>query len=198
LKGTARNRTSRDNGDVARIGYTRLYATVSGALLVLVGLAGMLENAEFAEPELWSELLGFYAVNGWANALHIVLGLLALLLAPALSRLWAIVAAIAFLFLGIWGVTAPNGELLFGVLPATRAVNLLNLLLGATALIALLASRWDRISAALGTWSRRIGERRADRRRRRKIKQRRRRAGSAPGGSGRTGTRRAGVSKTGS
>jgi hypothetical protein len=179
LKGTANNRTSRDNGAVARIGYTRLYATLSGSLLVLIGLAGMLENAEFAEPELWSELIGFYAVNGWANALHIVLGLVALLLAPALSRLWAILAAVGFLFLGIWGVTAPAGELLFGVLPATRTVNLLNLLLGATALVALVASRWDRIEGAAGTWTRRIGERRDDRRRRRKIKQRRRRAGSS-------------------
>jgi hypothetical protein len=180
LKGTAHNRASRDNGAVARIGYTRLYATVSGTLLVLAGLAGMLENAEFTESELWSELLGFYAVNGWANAVHIVLGLLALLLAPALSRLWALIAAIGFLAIGIWGVTAPNGELLFGVLPATRAVNLLNLLLGATALVALLASRWDRISAAAATWTRRMSDRRADRRRRRKIRERRRRAGSGP------------------
>ena len=183
LKGTAHNRASRDNGTVERIGYTRLYATVSGALLVLLGLAGMIETAEFTEPELWSELLGSYAVNGWANGLHVVLGLMALLLAPALSRLWALVAAVGFLALGVWGVTAPDGELLLGVLPATRPVNLLNLLLGATALIALLASRWDRITAAAATGTRRVGECRADRRRRKKIRQRRRRVSPGAGSS---------------
>ena len=45
------------------------------------------------------------------------------------------------------GVLAANSTLLFGVLPATRPVNGLNLLLGLLALVALAASRWDRITA---------------------------------------------------
>lgn len=183
MNGTARNRASSDNGRVARVGYTRLYATLSGALLVLLGLAGLIENAQFDEPALWSELLGIYAVNGWASLIHIGLGLIALLSAQRLSRVWALTATIVFLGLGIWGVLAADGTLLFGVLPATRPVNALNLLLGALALVALAASRWDRITAIVSERDERIRERRVDRKRRREQELRRKRLGSgAPGG----------------
>jgi len=173
---------------VARKGYTRLYATVSGTLLVLAGLAGMLENAEFSTPELWSRLLGFYAINGWANAAHLGLGLIALLLAPALSRLWALIASIVFLGLGLWGVLAANSQLLFGVLPAERAVNLINLALGGLALLALIASRWDRITDIAGVWDRRMRERRVARKRRRQLKLKRRRVRASKSGSSKSGS----------
>ncbi len=182
MKGTARNPSSSDNARVARVGYTRLYATLSGALLVLLGLAGLIENSEFGEPELWSELFGFYAVNGWASLVHIALGLLALLLAQSLSRIWALVAAVTFLGLGLWGVLAADGTLLFGVLPATRPVNGLNLLLGALALLALAASRWDRIRAIASEREKRIRERRVNRKRRRERELRRKRLGSEASG----------------
>jgi hypothetical protein len=178
MKGTACNPSNRENDPVARTAYTRLYATVSGTLLVLLGLGGMLENAEFSEPALWSELFGFYAVNGWANAAHVVLGVIALLLAPGISRLWAVIATILFLGLGVWGVLAPNAELLFGVLPATRPVNLVNLLLGGLAAAALIASRWDRIKAAAASREERLKKRRIERKRRRQKELRRARLGS--------------------
>jgi len=181
MKGTACNRASRHNGRVERAGYTRLYATLSGALLILLGLAGLIENSEFEAPELWSELLGVYAVNGWASLLHIALGLAALLLAQSLSRLWALAASFIFVALGIWGVLAAGGTLLFGVLPATRAVNALNLLLGAVALIALAASRWDRIKAVVSEREERIRRRRVERKRRRERELRRRRLGTGAG-----------------
>lgn len=151
-----------------RIGYTRLYATVSGAALVLLGLAGLLENAQFDFPELTSDLLGFYTVNGWANVFHVAIGLVALLMAARLSRLYALIATIVFLGLGIWGVTATDGELLFSKLPAMRAVNGLNLLLGAAALACLVAGYWDRLRerVAARVRKRRTGTSRRERRRR--------------------------------
>jgi hypothetical protein len=177
---------------VARVGYTRLYASLSGALLVLLGLAGLIENSEFEEPELWSELLGIYAVNGWASLLHIGLGLIALLLAQNLSRLWALVGGTAFLVLGAWGVLAADGTLLFGVLPATRAVNLLNLLLGGLGLLALAASRWDRIGEFASGRRHQIRQRRTARKRRRERKLRRRRLGRDPGRRRKDGRSQAG------
>jgi uncharacterized membrane protein YgcG len=175
MKGTASNRASRHNDRVARVGYTRLYATLSGALLVLLGLAGLIENSEFAEPELWSELFGFYAANGWAGAAHVALGLMALLLAQGLSRLWAVIAAILFLGLGVWGVLATNATLLFGVLPATRPVNILNLLLGLLAALALIASRWDRITYSASRCEEKLQERRVARKQKRERRLRRKR-----------------------
>lgn len=173
---------------MARKGYTRLYASLSGGLLVVLGLAGMLESAEFSTPELWSKLLGFYAVNGWANSLHILLGLIALLLAPVLSRLWALLASVLFLGLGIWGVLAPNSDLLFGVLPAERAVNMVNLALGGLALLALIASGWDRITDVAGIWERRMRDRRVARKRRRQIKLKRKRMRASKAGSSKSGS----------
>lgn len=168
---------------VERTGYTRLYATVSGTVLVLLGLAGLIENAQFEDPELWSELLGFYAVNGWTSLLQIGLGLAALLSAQKLSRLWAVAATFIFLGLGLWGVFAPDGTLLFGVLPAPRTVNLSYLLFGAFALAALAASSWDRISAAVSERGDRIRQRRQQRRRRLERESRRKRLAPEAGRS---------------
>ena len=191
MKGTTAIFASRDNDPVERTGYTRLYATLSGVALVLLGLFGMLENSEFDLAELHSDLLGIYAVNGWANVFHIGIGLLALVMARTWSRLYALLATIVFLGLGIWGVLAPNSELLFSKLPAEREVNLLNLALGFSALACLIASYWLWIRQAA---SARIERRRTRtgwlerRRRRKRLKVQRKsaarttqKAGSKPG-----------------
>ena len=41
-----------------RLGYTRLYATVTGTLLVLIGLFGFLASSEFKTPYLTDDMLG--------------------------------------------------------------------------------------------------------------------------------------------
>ena len=86
-----------------RLGYTRLYATVTGTLLVLIGLFGFLASSEFKTPYLTDEMLGFLAVNGWANSFRIVLGLLGLIMATRFSKLYAGLAGVLLLGLGIWG-----------------------------------------------------------------------------------------------
>lgn len=161
-----------------RIAYARLFSTIAGLALVALGLAGFATAAGFRNPEITSDLVGFYPVNGWANTLHLAAGLIGLGLARPLPRLFALVAGILFFALGVWGVLAPDGHLLFGVLPATRSVNLLNLLLGAFGLVAYIASRWDRIRTQGVAWLERI-RRRRERRKRQKRRQRavRRRSG---------------------
>lgn len=159
-----------------RTAYARLYATVAGALLALIGFAGLLANSEFRAPELTTDLLGFYTVNGWANLFHIAAGLLGLFLARPLPRLYALVAGVGFTALAIWGFLAADGTLLFDNLPAFRWVNLLNLILGLTGLAAFVASRWDRITAWSGGLGARLEartERRRQKRRRRKVRKRR-------------------------
>lgn len=158
-----------------RTAYARLFATVTGALLVLLGFVGLLVNSEFKTPELTDDLLGFYTVNGWANVFHIGAGLLGLFLARPLPRLYALLAGIVFTGFGIWGLVAANGTFLFDGLPATRWVNLLNLLIGLSGLAAYAASRWDRIAAWTGGLEGRIearSEARRQKRRRRKVRKR--------------------------
>ncbi len=159
-----------------RTAYARLYATVAGTVLVLLGFAGLLLNTEFKVPELTDDLLGFYTVNGWSNVLHVVAGLIGLFLARPLPRLYSILAGLLFTGLGIWGLVAADGTLLFDGLPATRWVNLLNLLIGLGGLVAYAASRWDRIKTRGGSFGARLEARfeaRRQRRRRRQVRKRR-------------------------
>ena len=67
---------------------------------------------EFAEPSLTGELLGFYPVNGWVNALHLATGLVALLLARSAPTAWALIGGLLYTGLGLWGILAPDGQLL--------------------------------------------------------------------------------------
>jgi len=162
-----------------RTAYARLYATLAGTLLTLLGFVGLLVNTEFRAPELTSDLLGFYPVNGWANVLHVGIGLLGLVLARPLPRLFALVAGLFFTGLGLWGVLAPDGTLLLGDLPALRWVNALNLLLGLAGLTAYAASRWDRFKAAAAGAGSRLETRleaRRQKRRRRQVRKRRAKA----------------------
>ncbi len=160
-----------------RTAYARLYATSVGAFLVLLGFAGLLANTEFKAHELATDLLGFYTVNGWASAFHVAAGLVGLFLARPLPRLFTLLAGFLFTGLGIWGILATNGTWLLDALPATRWVNLVNLLIGLAGLSAYVASRWDRIA----TWARGLesrlesrAEKRRQKRRRRKVRKRRR------------------------
>ena len=158
-----------------RIAYARLYATIAGALLVLLGFAGLLVNFEFNTPELTDDLLGLYTVNGWANVFHVAAGLIGLFLARPLPRLFALLAGVAFTALGLWGLLATNGTLLLEGLPATRWVNLLNLLIGLAGLTAFAASRWDRITPWAGGLGGRLearSEARRQKRRRRNLRRR--------------------------
>lgn len=159
-----------------RIAYPRLFSTIAGLLLVALGLAGFTTAAGFRNPEITSSLLGFYPVNGWANTLHLVAGLVGLGLARPLPRLFALLAGLLFFGLGVWGILAPDGQLLFGGLPATRSVNVINLVIGMLGLAAFAASRWDRIRVAGAAWterlSRNVERRRRQRQRRRALKRR--------------------------
>lgn len=169
---------------VERLVYPRLFSTVAGLLLVVIGLAGFSTSAGFRNPEITADLLGLYPVNGWANAFHLVAGLAGLGLARPLPRVYALPAGLVFLALGVSGILAPNGELLLGGLPAARSVNLLNLVIGALGLAAFTASRWDRLRSGavrLTDRFRRWLDRRRQRRRRRRAARRRRSAPSATG-----------------
>lgn len=162
-----------------RTSFTRLHASVAGLVLSLLGLIGFAVGSEFAEPSLTEDLLGFYPVNGWADTLHLATGLAALLLARARPGIWALVGGLLYTGLGIWGILAPDGQLLAGLVPASRSVNLLNLVVGLTGLLALAAARLPEAKAS------RVGRRRRVRRARR----RRRRVSRTRAHSGAAGVR---------
>lgn len=109
-----------------------LYATVAGAVLAIAGLAGFFYEASFAtgDPGLRSgELVGVVAVNGWANLLHLVSGLVLLAAAAAGSaRTWALGFGLLFCVLAVWGLA--GGEAIAGLVPSNLGADLARLALG--------------------------------------------------------------------
>jgi len=156
-----------------RTSYTRLFAVCASTFLVLLGLIGFLEDPSFTESGIYGSLPGDYAVNGWANALHVLTGLLGLTMAARLSRPFSLIALVLFGGLGLWGILAPDGTLLAGILPATRPVNAINLAIGLLALTALVAAERPAIGRRL-RWITGPGEKSRRRERARKLGARRR------------------------
>jgi hypothetical protein len=109
----------------------RLYATVLGAALLVGGIVGFFYSASFGSPGEVDDALGIFAVNGWANVLHILTGALGLLMAGYASRRYALWLGVLYLVLSLWGFALGSGEAILGCLPVNTADNLLHLAIGA-------------------------------------------------------------------
>ena len=83
----------------------RLYCTLIGAVLVLVGILGFFYEASFATgDEIQSDdVLGLLAINGWHNLIHIAIGLVLLAAAGSAARTAALAVGLLYLVLAIWG-----------------------------------------------------------------------------------------------
>ena len=119
---------------------TRLYATLTGAVLVIGGTIGFFHASTFGTPGEIEDALGF-AVNGWINTLHIVVGALGLLAAGFAARAYSLGAAILFGALAIWGFATGSNDALLDRFPADEAENLLHALLAVLGLAAWFAER---------------------------------------------------------
>ena len=119
---------------------TRLFATLSGAVLVIGGTAGFFHYSGFGTPGDVEDGLGF-AVNGWINTLHIIMGALGLLAAGFAARLYSLAAAVLFGTLAIWGFALGGDEAILDRFPADEAENLLHAALAVLGLVAWLAER---------------------------------------------------------
>lgn len=88
----------------------RLYATVVGAVLVVLGILGFFYTASFGALDSYEEALGGLEVNGWLNLFYVALGALGLLAASAAARPYALAAGVLFTLLAIvgWGTGALN------------------------------------------------------------------------------------------
>jgi Domain of unknown function (DUF4383) len=118
----------------------RLYASLVGATLVLTGIVGFFYSSSFGSPGEVDEVFGVFAVNGWANVLHILTGVLGLFVAGYASRWYSLWLGALYVVLAFWGFALGPGEAILGFLPVDTGVNLLHLALGALG-----------VAAALGT-----------------------------------------------
>jgi hypothetical protein len=119
----------------------RLYATLVGAALVVIGIIGFFYEASFAVGDdiRADEEFGFLAVNGWENAIHILAGLLGLAMAGtnASARLYSLGFGAIYVVLAIWGWI---DETILELIPVNDEANVVHLILGATGIGAGLAT----------------------------------------------------------
>src|SRR5215217_4696883 len=105
----------------------RLYASLSGATLVVTGILGFFYSSSFGSPGEVDEVFGVFAVNGWTNVLHILTGALGLFVAGYASRWYSLWLGAFYVALGFWGFALGSGEAILGFLPTDTGIDVLHL-----------------------------------------------------------------------
>ena len=120
----------------------RLYATLVGGALVVVGILGFFYSSGFSTGKPIGresdEVLGLLAVNGWHNLVHIATGLLGLAAAAYAARTYALALGLAYTLISIWGfLVADDGfGAILSTIPVNTEDNFFHLILGLTGLAA--------------------------------------------------------------
>lgn len=111
-------------------GPARLYATVVGALLTILGIIGFFYSGSFGSPGTVDDVFGIFAVNGWHNVLHLATGLLGLAAAGYAARTYALAVGLLYLVVAIWGFIVGGGDSILSIVPVNAGDNVLHLILG--------------------------------------------------------------------
>ena len=114
-----------------------------GVLLVAAGIAGFFYNGTFTSNErIHDNLLGAFAVNGWSNTLHILLGIWGLAVASSWSsaRTFGYSAGLLLVALGTWGLILGAGQSILSIVPANSAIDFARLGLGVIAVLSAIAT----------------------------------------------------------
>jgi hypothetical protein len=100
----------------------RLYATVAGALLVVLGIVGFFYDASFSSLGDLQRALGAIDVNAWFNLLYLVTGAIGVLVAGVASRQYSLAMGLLYTLLGIFGLGTEWLHLTIGVLGLLAAL----------------------------------------------------------------------------
>ena len=114
----------------------RLYATLVGGTLVVVGVIGFFYSASFGSPGKVDEVFGILSVNAWHNIVHILTGAIGLLVAGYAAREYALGLGVVYTVIAIWGFIIGNHESILGFIPVNTEDNFLHLALGLLGLAA--------------------------------------------------------------
>jgi len=99
----------------------RLYATVVGPALVVLGILGFFYSASFGELDSYEDALGGLQVNGWLNLFYVATGALGVLLAGVASRRYALAVGLLYTLLAIFGWGTGGLHLAVGLLGLAAA-----------------------------------------------------------------------------
>lgn len=99
----------------------RLYATVVGAALLVLGILGFFYTASFGDLDSYEEALGALEVNGWINLFYVATGAVGLLVAGVSSRTYSLLTGLLFTLLAIVGWGSGGLNLAIGLLGLAAA-----------------------------------------------------------------------------
>lgn len=108
----------------------RLYATLVGGVLVIVGIIGFFYSASFGGPGTVDDVFGLFAVNAWHNIVHILTGAIGLLVAGFAARQYALGLGAVYIAIAVWGFIIGSGDSILGFIPVNTEDNFLHLVLG--------------------------------------------------------------------
>jgi hypothetical protein len=129
----------------------RLYATLVGGTLVVVGIVGFFYSASFGDPGTVDSVFGIFAVNAWHNIVHILTGAIGLLVAGYAAREYALYLGIVYIAIAIWGFIIGSGDSILGFIPINTEDNFLHLVLGGLGVGAAMATPIEGRQAARAT-----------------------------------------------
>lgn len=99
----------------------RLYASVAGALLVVLGIVGFFYDASFTSLDELQPALGAIDVNAWVNLFYVLTGAVGVLVAGVASRQYSLAVGLIYTLLGIFGPGTEWLHLVIGVLGLAAA-----------------------------------------------------------------------------
>jgi hypothetical protein len=99
----------------------RLYASVAGALLVVLGIVGFFYDASFTALDDLQPALGTIEVNAWFNLLYVFTGAIGVLVAGVASRPYSLAMGLLYTLLAILGLGTEWLHLTVGVLGLAAA-----------------------------------------------------------------------------
>jgi hypothetical protein len=100
----------------------RLYASVAGALLVILGIVGFFYDASFTTLDDLQPALGAIDVNAWFNLFYVLTGAIGVLVAGVASRQYSLAVGLLYTLLGIFGPGTEWLHLTIGILGLLAAV----------------------------------------------------------------------------
>jgi hypothetical protein len=97
-------------------GPARLYASVAGALLLVLGIVGFFYDASFTSLDDLAPALGAIDVNAWFNLLYVLTGAVGLLVAGVASRQYSLATGLLYTLLAAFGLGTGRLHLVIGLL----------------------------------------------------------------------------------
>ena len=114
----------------------QVWARLIGATLLVAGGIGFAYSSSFGSPGHVDGVFGILDVNGFHNLVHIFSGLLGLAMAGtwAKARAYALLLAVIYTAVAIWGFVLGDGGAILSIVPVNTEDNLLHLLIAVVSL----------------------------------------------------------------